>query len=146
MRSICLFLLLVLFANPLLSVTEATVQVKPKPIYKEVLKDTSKVISAALKSGAGLGLLLAGTAAFGFAIAATIDQCNGFKAIDTTILMNFVKNNSNPEKPDVTKISFNAWPLICTGLAVIGTSSYALAFLSFSSAKSDLQSINDPIE
>lgn len=144
MKSISLFLSLLLIANPILCASAIEqAPVKKKPLYKEVLKDTSKVVSALLKSGVGLAFIIAGAIAYTGILAGTLDQQNGFKTIDANIEMKLHRNDG---RTDSTRCSFNAWPLICAALAITGTSSFGLAFLSFNSAKNDLQSINESIE
>lgn len=140
MKFIGFTLSFLLFLNPLLIVASEKPAPKQKTLYKSIVGDVSKLTSALLKSGAGLALALAGTSLVGYAIIATVNSEHGFKTIETEVKFNILKNDGTTWQE---KYSFNAWPLMCTCLAVLGTSSFGLALLSFNSAKKDLQSINE---
>lgn len=140
MKFIGLSLSFLLFLNPLLILASETPAPKQKTLYKSIVGDVSKLTSALLKSGAGLAFALAGTTLLGYSIIATLNPEHGFKTIETEVKFNILKNDGTTRQE---KYCFNAWPLICIGLAALGTSSFGLALLSFNNAKNDLQSINE---
>lgn len=129
MKFLFLFLSFFLIAHPLFCATENSTKKSP---YKKAIKDCTLIISASLKTAAGLVVIYSSLSLMNLIIDIT--------ARDIASLNEKI-HGTGSSKASISRNSF--WPIACASTGFSLALSMGLGIYIFSSAKNDLVTINE---